>query len=83
MGQGLQTRCAQVAAHVLGIPLDTIAVRAASTEVSANAAPSGGTVSSHVAMRLIQKAGQKLLKRLQKYKNKGDDATDSCKKLSS
>lgn len=74
IGQGTHTRCAQVAAHTFGIPLDMVSVRPASTDINANSAPTGGTVSSHVAMRLIQKAGQKLLKRLEPFEKSLNDA---------
>ena len=74
IGQGTHTRCAQVAAHTFGIPLDMVSVRPASTDINANSAPTGGTVSSHVAMRLIQQAGQKLLKRLEPFKKALKDA---------
>ena len=76
MGQGTHTRCAQVAANTFGIPLEMVSVRPATTDVNANSAPTGGTVSSHVAMRLIQKAAQKLLKRLEPFKRQLDETED-------
>ena len=65
MGQGTHTRCAQVAANIFGIPLEMVSVRPAGTDVCANPAPTGGTISSHVAMRLIKKGADKMMKKLQ------------------
>lgn len=77
--QGSQTRCAQVAAHSLGIPLEMVTVRPASSDVCANASPTGGTVSSHVAMRLVKQAAEKILKRLNPLKEGVSETADSCK----
>ena len=55
MGQGMHTRCAQVAAQNLGCDLDTVRVKPTNTEVSPNSAPTGGTISTHAQMLLINK----------------------------
>ena len=54
-----------------------VTVRPASTDVCANASPTGGTVSSHVAMRLVKQAADKILKRLTPLRKDLDDTADS------
>lgn len=46
MGQGINTKVAQVAAHFLGIPLEMISVKPASNVISANSIASGGSMTS-------------------------------------
>lgn len=46
MGQGINTKAAQVAAHFLGIPLDMISVKPACNVISANSICSGGSMTS-------------------------------------
>ena len=55
MGQGMHTRCAQIAAQNLGCDLDIVRVKPTNTEVSPNSAPTGGTISTHAQMLLINK----------------------------
>ena len=54
-----------------------VTVRPANTDVCANASPTGGTVSSHVAMRLVKQAADKILKRLTPLRKDIDDTADS------
>ena len=54
-GQGMHTRCAQVAAQNLECDLDIVRVKPTNTEVSPNSAPTGGTISTHAQMLLINK----------------------------
>ena len=54
-----------------------VTVRPATTDVCANASPTGGTVSSHVAMRLVKQAADKILKRLTPLRKDLDDTADS------
>lgn len=42
MGQGINTKVAQVAAHVLGIPYDFVKVKPSNNLISANSFKSGG-----------------------------------------
>ena len=81
MGQGMHTRCAQVAANIFDIPLSMVSVRPPTTDVNANSSPTGGTVTSHVAMRLIQKAAKKLVKRLEPFKKELHETEDGMLKL--
>ncbi len=46
MGQGINTKVAQVAAMALGIPLETIKVKPCSTLTNANTATTGGSTTS-------------------------------------
>lgn len=45
-GQGINTKVAQVTAHSLGIPLEMVSVKATNNVVSANAFPTGGSLTS-------------------------------------
>ena len=51
----MHTRCAQVAAQNLECDLDIVRVKPTNTEVSPNSAPTGGTISTHAQMLLINK----------------------------
>lgn len=46
MGQGINTKAAQVAAHTLGLPLEMISIKPASNVISANSIVSGGSMTS-------------------------------------
>lgn len=46
MGQGINTKVAQVAAHILGIDLEMIDVKPSNNVAGANSFVSGGSVSS-------------------------------------
>lgn len=46
MGQGINTKVAQVAAHVLDIPYEYVKVKATTNLISANAFISGGSITS-------------------------------------
>ena len=46
MGQGIHTKVAQVAAHILGVPLSFIDVKPSNNFVAANAFVTGGSMTS-------------------------------------
>jgi xanthine dehydrogenase/oxidase len=46
MGQGVNTKVAQTAAYILGIPLEKISVKPTNNLVSANGIMSGGSIAS-------------------------------------
>lgn len=46
MGQGINTKVAQVAALTLGVPMEMVKVKPCSTLTSANTRPSGGSTTS-------------------------------------
>jgi xanthine dehydrogenase/oxidase len=49
MGQGLNTKVAQTAAYVLGVPLDKISVKPTNTLTSPNAILTGGSIGSEIS----------------------------------
>jgi len=68
MGQATATRSAQTAARTLGIPLEMINVQPTSSAVTANGAPTGGTVSTQSACYLISEACKILNKAMEPYR---------------
>jgi len=48
MGQGIHTKVAQVAAHILGIPLDLICVKPTNNFIGVNSYDTGGCFTSEV-----------------------------------
>lgn len=64
MGQGINTKVAQVCAHALGIPLAKVAVRGSDTFVAPNAMASSGSITSESVAFATLKACKELLTRL-------------------
>lgn len=73
MGQGINTKAAQVAAHILGIPLEKIAVKASSVLTAPNSLVSGGSLASDCVPFAVMKACQALLERMKPIKEKMKD----------
>ena len=48
MGQGMNTKAAQVAAHILGIPLNKISIKPTNTMTAPNAIVTGGSIGSEI-----------------------------------
>lgn len=46
MGQGINTKVAQVAAHILGVPLSLVKIKECSNVLGANAGITGGSMTS-------------------------------------
>lgn len=46
MGQGINTKVAQVAAFTLGVPLESVIIRPSSTNAAPNAIVTGGSMTS-------------------------------------
>lgn len=55
-GQGINTKAAQVAAFILGIPLDLVSVKASNNVIGANAITTGGSVTSDIVCLVIMQA---------------------------
>ena len=72
MGQGQHTRCAQVIANNLGCSLDNVFIKPTSTDVNANSSPTGGTISTHVMLLLLDKATDNLKKRMNDHAKEND-----------
>jgi xanthine dehydrogenase/oxidase len=68
MGQGLNTKIAQTAAHILGISLDKISIKPSSVHTSPNAICTGGSTGSDICAFAVQKACEMLLERMKEVK---------------
>lgn len=75
MGQGINTKVAQVCAHILGISLDMVTVKPSNNLTTPNAIVSGGSISSETCSFATVKACEMLLKRLEPIKSTMKDAT--------
>lgn len=49
MGQGLNTKVAQTAAHILGVPLEMISIKPSNTLTAPNAIVTGGSIGSEIS----------------------------------
>ncbi|XP_038117140.1 xanthine dehydrogenase 1 [Culex quinquefasciatus] len=65
MGQGIHTKAAQVAAHVLGIPLDKVSIKPLNSMSSPNAFICGGSTTNMNIAYAVQKACEILVERMQ------------------
>lgn len=70
MGQGLNTKVAQVCAYILGIPLDKISVKPSTSFTTPNAIVTGGSVGSECVSYATMKACEILNERLKPFKEK-------------
>lgn len=68
--QGINTKVAQVAAYTLGVPLDSIAVKAADTVVGANSMVTGGSFGSDLCAHGARVACAELKKRMDPIREK-------------
>ncbi|CAD7078511.1 unnamed protein product [Hermetia illucens] len=75
IGQGINTKAAQVAAYTLGIPLDMVAVKASNTFDGANSICTGASVTSETVCFAVRKACNQLLSRMKPVREKLDSPT--------
>ncbi|BES97397.1 2 iron, 2 sulfur cluster Hypothetical protein [Nesidiocoris tenuis] len=76
MGQGLNTKAAQVAAHVLGVDLENVSVKPTRDIVGANNAPTGASLGSECVAYAVKMCCDELNKRLAPIRAElGDKAT--------
>ncbi|XP_061428611.1 LOW QUALITY PROTEIN: xanthine dehydrogenase-like [Lethenteron reissneri] len=68
MGQGINTKVAQVCAFELGVPVDIVSVKPTTTLCSPNAQATGGSVSSEINCMGIQKCCEMLKDRMKDVK---------------
>uniref|UniRef100_A0A158QP00 Ald_Xan_dh_C domain-containing protein n=1 Tax=Haemonchus placei TaxID=6290 RepID=A0A158QP00_HAEPC len=61
MGQGLNTKCMQVASRALGIPISLITILDASTDKTCNAPDTGGSQAADIHGKAIQVCCERLL----------------------
>ncbi|XP_058460106.1 uncharacterized protein LOC131435872 isoform X2 [Malaya genurostris] len=69
-GQGVNTKIAQVAGHVLGISTAMISIKAMNNITSPNASVSGGSMTSDAASYAVKKACEVLVKRMEPIRQK-------------
>lgn len=70
MGQGINTKVAQVAAYVLGIPLEQVVIKASDTMVGANSIVTGGSFGSDLCAHGVKIASTALRQRMDVIKEK-------------
>ncbi|XP_055605925.1 aldehyde oxidase 3-like [Uranotaenia lowii] len=75
MGQGINTKAAQVAAFILGIPLNLICVKPMSSITSPQANLAGGSYTSESVAFAVQKACEILRERIQPVRGKKPSAS--------
>lgn len=75
IGQGINTRTAQICAYFLNIPLDKIQVKGNSTINTPNSAVTGGSITSQQIGVAMERSCEELLKRLKPVKAKMDNPT--------
>ncbi|XP_035910085.1 xanthine dehydrogenase 1-like [Anopheles stephensi] len=74
MGQGMNTKAAQVAAYVLGLPLEKISIKPMTSLTSPNAIVTGGSMTSEAVCYAVKKACEILLERIKPVRDAHKDA---------
>ncbi|XP_055686789.1 uncharacterized protein LOC129792085 isoform X2 [Lutzomyia longipalpis] len=75
MGQGLNTKVAQIAAHILGVPLESVRVKATNNVTGANSLVTGGSQTSEAVGYAVKRACETLLERIRPVREKMKDAS--------
>ncbi|KPJ06623.1 Xanthine dehydrogenase [Papilio machaon] len=75
MGQGINTKVAQVCAYTLKIPLEKVSVKTSSTFTSPNSMATAGSIGSECVAFAVMKACETILERLKPFKEKNENAT--------
>ncbi|XP_072940393.1 xanthine dehydrogenase-like [Epargyreus clarus] len=75
MGQGINTKTAQVCAYTLGIPLEKVSVKPNTSFTSPNSYATGASVGSECVAFATMKACEQLLERLEPVKKKMGNPT--------
>lgn len=75
MGQGINTKAAQVCAYILGIPLEKVSVKPSKSFTSPNSMVTGGSIGSECVAFAIMKACEILNERLEPVKAKLKNAS--------
>ena len=81
IGQGLATQAQQVAAYVLGIPMEMIFIDNANTSITPNPTSTGGSTGTPYACEAVKQTCQQLRARLMEfgYELLKDNGEDWCK----
>nr|XP_022914971.1 xanthine dehydrogenase/oxidase-like [Onthophagus taurus] len=75
IGQGINTKVAQVCAYCLGVPLDAIQVKPSNNMTSPNCIATGGSATSESVCHAVIKAAEILTNRMKPVKEKIKDPT--------
>ncbi|CAH2233055.1 jg18402 [Pararge aegeria aegeria] len=75
MGQGINTRAAQVCAYLLKIPLEKIQIKPNDTTIGPNVFPSGGSLTSQNVSVGIRRCCEELLSRLEPVRSQMNNPT--------
>ncbi|KAF5284774.1 hypothetical protein FQA39_LY04499 [Lamprigera yunnana] len=70
MGQGINTKVAQVCAHSLGIPLESVSIKPSNSIISPNAFVTGGSFTSEAICYATIKACNIIKERMEPFKSK-------------
>ena len=81
MGQGINTKVAQVVATVLKVPLDIIKVKWSDNLISPNNSPTAGAMGSETCAYAAKMAAQDLKRRMDVIKNQMEDPNPEWKDL--
>ncbi|CAI7828132.1 unnamed protein product [Closterium sp. NIES-54] len=65
MGQGLHTKCAQIAAQTLGVPLSNVFISETSTDKVPNTSPTAASASSDIYGRAVLEACEEIKRRME------------------
>nr|CAD7401854.1 unnamed protein product [Timema cristinae] len=74
-GQGINTKVAQVSAHVLGIPLEMVSIKPSNTLTAPNGMVTGGSIASEACCYAAMMCCRELLKRMEPYKKDPKEQT--------
>ncbi|XP_049545882.1 xanthine dehydrogenase/oxidase-like [Anopheles darlingi] len=75
MGQSINTKTAQVAAHILGIPLAKISMKPHSTVSSPNSFITGGSIGTDLVTYSVKRACEMLLERIRPVRDENRTAS--------
>ncbi|KAK5639262.1 hypothetical protein RI129_011754 [Pyrocoelia pectoralis] len=75
MGQGINTKVAQVCAYSLGIPLDHVVIKPSNVMISPNSMTTGGSLTSEAVCYAVSKACDDLKQRMEVIKQKMKNPT--------
>ncbi|XP_035789867.1 xanthine dehydrogenase-like [Anopheles albimanus] len=75
LGQGVNTKVAQVSAHVLGIPMEKIVVKPHSTTTSPNSYITGGSIGTDLVTYSVKRACEMLLERIRPVRDENRTAS--------
>nr|CAD7265322.1 unnamed protein product [Timema shepardi] len=74
-GQGINTKVAQVSAHILGIPLEMVSIKPSNTLTAPNGMVTGGSIASEACCYAAMMCCRELLKRMEPYKKDPKEQT--------